>query len=318
MPVIRPLRPLAFALALVAGPLAASAQQGAAPAPGSVIRVPSAERPFAVERHGRGRPVILIPGLMSSGRVWDETVRRYARGHEVHVLTLAGFAGVPPVALPRFLDGQRDAIIRYVREQRLERPVVVGHSLGGFLAFAVAAAAPDLVGPVVAVDGVPFLTTLGDTTLTPERIRPQAEAARAVYAGLTPAQLELQSRAATIAMVQDTAHVSLVASWSRQSDPSTVGQAIAEMMTTDLRETVSAIRTPVVLVAAAGGATTPEQRERVRAAYARQVARIPGARVVVAERARHFVMLDDPAFLHALLDEVLAGQATAARAEGGR
>ena len=36
--------------------------------------------------------------------------------------------------------------------------VMVGHSLGGFLALWVAATAPDAVGPIVAVDGVPYKT----------------------------------------------------------------------------------------------------------------------------------------------------------------
>lgn len=265
--------------------------------------------PFVVERHGQGRPVILIPGLMSSGRVWDGAVQRYADRHELHVLTLAGFAGVPPIGAPHFLDAERDAIIRYIRERRLDRPVLVGHSLGAFLALAVASAAPELVGPIVAVDGVPFLTTLGDSTLTPDRVRPQAEAARAMYASLTAEQLGIQGRAAALTMTTDSTHAAMVASWSRASDPSTIGQAVAEMMTTDLRETVAAIRTPVLLVAAAEFARTPEQREAVRASYARQIARVPEGRVVLAERARHFVMLDDPAFLFGLMDGVLAGAA---------
>ena len=305
-PARRAVAALLLSVAIPASPAKAWGQTGATNATDRPQLQADTLHAFVAERHGRGRPVILIPGLASSGRVWDGTVRRYAGSHELHVLTLAGFAGVPPIEAPRFLDAQRDAIIQYIRDRRLERPVLVGHSLGAFLAFSVASTAPDLVGPVVAVDGVPFLTTLGDSTLTPDQVRPRAEMVRAAYAGLTPDQMEMQGRAAAVGMVTDPSHVSMVARWSRDSDPTTVGKAVVEMMTTDLRDSVAAIRTPVLLVAATGFARTPEQRAGAVATYQRQIRRVPDGRVVAAERARHFVMLDDPGFLYGLLDGVLA------------
>ena len=55
----------------------------------------------------------------------------------------------------------------------------------------------------------------------------------------------------------------------------------------------------------------PSRRVRF-SIYEAQVARIPDHRVVLAEKARHFIMLDDPAFLYATLD------AFALQAHGGR
>lgn len=49
---------------------------------------------------GAGAPVILIPGLASSGAVWDGTVQRFCAQRQCHVLTLAGFAGTPAVDAP--------------------------------------------------------------------------------------------------------------------------------------------------------------------------------------------------------------------------
>lgn len=56
-----------------------------------------AEYPFAVKVTGTGKPMILIPGLSCSGEVWDGTVARFKDRFECHVLTLAGFAGQPPL-----------------------------------------------------------------------------------------------------------------------------------------------------------------------------------------------------------------------------
>lgn len=290
---------------LAAGPTVAAAQQPA-PHPGQ------ASPPFRVELGGSGRPMILIPGLLSGGEVWQETAAHFGTSYETHVLTLAGFAGVPPTDADPFLATTRDAIIDYIRTKQLERPVLVGHSLGAFVALWVAASAPDLVGPVVAVDGVPFLSALGDTTMTAERASTQAAAARDMFGDMSPEALAAQTRMALAAQTKDTTWLGIGEHWGATSDPATTGRAVAEMMVTDLREDVAAIRTPVLLFMA-GNDMEPPVLEQVRRLYSAQLAAVPNGRVAVAENARHFIMLDDPDFLHRTMAEFLA-----AATEGGR
>ncbi len=76
-------------------------------------------------------------------------------------------------------------------------------------------------------------------------------------------------------------------------------------MTTDLRADEARIRVPVLLLAAARDAKTPDARSSVASAYEAQVAQIADHQVVLAENARHFIMLDDPEFLYATLDQCL-------------
>jgi len=102
-----------------------------------------------------------------------------------------------------------------------------------------------------------------------------------------------------------------------QADPGAVGTAIAEMMTTDLRKRSGRISAPVLLIGALGAAPAP-MRESFRAAYQAQVATVPKASVLFAERAKHFVMLDDPAFFFPALESFLLRVRTAeATGEGG-
>src|SRR5208283_587695 len=103
---------------------------------------------------GAGAPMILIPGLASGGNVWDGAVEHFKGRYQCHVLTLAGFAGQPPIVGP-FLEKVRDSIIKYIRDQKLDHPIIIGHSLGGMMAFWVAEKAPAEVGPVISVDGLP-------------------------------------------------------------------------------------------------------------------------------------------------------------------
>ena len=219
--------------------------------------------------------MILIPGLLSSGEVWKATAAHFQPRYDVHVLTLAGFGGVGPLgdSIP-FLEAERDAIIRYIREQQLDRPVIVGHSLGGFLAFSVASRAPGMVGPIIAIDGVPYISALGDSLVKVDTIRPQAQRVATMYASMTPQLLETQTRLGLPAMIRDSVNIAMAARWAGLSDPATAGRAVAEMLTTDLRKDVAAIETPVLLIGAFGLAGTESMREFIRKAYNAQVARI--------------------------------------------
>lgn len=264
---------------------------------------PADARTFEVAVHGAGQPVILIPGLSTPGQVWDETVAHLEDRFQLHVLTLAGFGGPAPVGAP-FLPRVATEIAAYIRDQGLEKPVLIGHSLGGFLAFQVAAAEAALIGGVVAVDGVPFLSALADPSVTAESQRAQAEQIAAMYTTMPPEQLAAQTRLTLAGMITDPENVERAAAWSAGSDPASVGLAVAELMTTDLRQKVSKITAPVLLIGALGAA--PEgMRPVFRESYRAQVAAIPDVEVIFAESARHFMMLDDPDFLFAALDGFL-------------
>ena len=248
--------------------------------------------------------MILIPGLASHGDTWIPTAEHFATSHESHVLTLAGFAGVPAIGRP-FLETVRVDLARYIRDEALEKPIVVGHSLGGFLAFWLASAEPDLVGPVIAVDGVPFLPGLSNPAATEESTRATAAYLRSMMASLTPEQFATQNRAMLLTLISAPEHVSRVVATSAQSDPVAVAQATYEMMTTDLRDDVARIDAPVLLIGAFGALSSPEMRAVMEQSYQLQVSAIPTRQFVAAKNARHFVMLDDPEFLWRTIETFL-------------
>jgi N-formylmaleamate deformylase len=259
---------------------------------------------FDVKVTGTGPAMVLIPGLLSAGEVWDTTVERYKDRYTMHVVTLAGFGGPAPVGAP-FLSRVRDEVIAYIREQKIQKPVIVGHSLGGFMAFWIGATAPDLPGGIVAVDGVPFLPSLGNPAATAESSKAQADQVQGLYASFSPEQLVRQSRIGLAAMITSPTDLERAMTWVAKSDARTTGLAVAEVMANDLRRSVAAITAPTLLIGALGAA--PEaMRPAMAKAYTAQVAQMKSVTIVMAEKARHFIMFDDPAFLFATLDEFLA------------
>lgn len=275
-------------------------------------------RAFEVRVSGdpAGRAMILIPGLSCGGNVWDATVRHYAGTHRVHVVTLAGFGGVPALdgadgAGEGMLERVRRDLVAYIDEQRLDRPILVGHSMGAFLSYWVAATAPAKVGPVVAVDGLPFLAALFKPDATAEGSRAGARELRARMARLSQAEYAADNRRTLARMIHDPSDVEMVARESSKSDPRAVAQITYELMTTDLRDEVAKVRVPVLQFAAAGFATTDEGRAEVLERYESQIAKVPEHEIALARSAMHFVMLDDPSFFFARTDAFLGYKATA-------
>lgn len=245
---------------------------------------------FRVDVKGSGRPMILIPGLSSPGEVWDGTIAHLGKRYECHRLTLAGFAGEKPIDGP-FLPTVRRELVEYIRAHKLEKPIIVGHSLGGFLAFWLASSEPDLVGGVIAVDGLPYLPAAMGGTVTPEQIDQMSR----YIASQTAEQFAMQTRLSLAMMITRKEDVERIATASVKSDPSTAARAMKEMMTTDLRTDVAKIKVPVLLIGAGDG----------EAIYAKQIEAIPNRKLVMAKDSRHFVMLDAPDFFYATIEEFL-------------
>jgi pimeloyl-ACP methyl ester carboxylesterase len=279
---------------------------------------------FKVEVIGRGRPMILIPGLSSSGDTWKTTVARYQDRHQCHVITLAGFAGVAPIASP-LMAAARSDIADYIRTAHLDHPIIVGHSLGGTLALAIAADHPDLVGPLVIVDSLPFLAGAQFQAKTADDARASIAAMKAYMTNQTKEQYEayVRSGVSTRFMATSPADFETITQWGLASDQQTVANAMADLMGLDLREDIARISTPTLVLGTwaglhdqlkAYGIDLP--RSAFEQTFETQFAKLPRLHFAMAERARHFIMFDDPAWFFAQLDGFLANPDTTVKTRG--
>ncbi|WP_292098810.1 alpha/beta hydrolase [Brevundimonas sp.] len=294
---------IASAVALGAGAVAfaARAEPAAAAAP-----APFASSRLSVEVVGSGPEVILIPGFASSREVWRAEAERLKATHRVHLVQLAGFAGEPWThGEGPFVQPVIDELARYIAEAGLERPAVIGHSMGGMTGLLLAQQHPDLVGRLMSVDSLPFFSALFGPQVTAETARPFADQAAAGILATEPAAYRAQQGQTAIGLARDPATRAAMVEWSMRSDRQAMAAAIREVMTTDLRPGLAAMTTPVWAIYASdadGGAPAAG----ADAVWGREFAPLPGVRLIRVDGSRHFIMADQPARFAELVDQFLA------------
>jgi pimeloyl-ACP methyl ester carboxylesterase len=259
--------------------------------------------------------MILIPGLASSGETWTTTVAQLRGRYTCHVLTLAGFAGVPPIE-GKLLPTVLAELVSYVSSHHLAKPVIVGHSLGGNLALMLAASHPELVGPVVIVDSLPFMSGfLGAASV--EEARPIIERMRTSRTSQTPEQHEAEVRSGkwTNSMATAPADQQRIIEWSLASDRATVLDASLELFSTDLRPRLPRVTAPTLVIGASYG-SGPAERAAAVSLVRDQYAGLARMHFVRADTARHFVMFDDLPWFTGELEQFLADPDAAVRDRG--
>lgn len=253
-------------------------------------------RDLKVEVVGNGRPVVMIPGLNSAASTWTETCAALQPGVQCHIVQLPGFAGAPAVKTEAFLDGMRDRLLAYVDDRKLDKPVIMGHSLGGALALKMAAEKPGRLDRLVIVDSLPFFAGLRG--MSPEAAKGAAAAMRQQMLNSTKEQWEAGARQGAMGMSRSPANNERVIAWSLASDRSTSALAMSELWGEDLRPLLPKITTPT-LVLGAWAAYEPmgSTMDSTRKIFEGQYTGLNGVKVSMSPRGFHFLMWDDPEWL---------------------
>jgi pimeloyl-ACP methyl ester carboxylesterase len=93
----------------------------------------------AFHRGGTGPPLLCLHGFMDTWRTWELVLPILERQHDVLALTLPGHAGGPSIEATVAADALVDAVERSMDAAGVEFAHLVGNSLGGYVAFQLAA-----------------------------------------------------------------------------------------------------------------------------------------------------------------------------------
>ncbi len=246
-----------------------------------------------VDRYGNGsKAIVFIPGLGCGPWSWAEQIRHFSSTYTVYAITLPGFDGRPFTPQSDLFAAFDRDFWAFVRTQHLEKPVVVGHSLGGTLAFELAESHPERLGGVVALDGLPVFPMLAQSTPA------QREAAATKLASSIAQQTHDQLLAYEVSYMKQIGTVNddldtPVATLVAKSDPNAIAAWGAADLRSDLRDGL--VKADVRIVELMPYAQpSPYSKDQTIAFYRLLVSGAPKVDVVPIDGARHFAMLDQP------------------------
>lgn len=254
---------------------------------------------ISVTTEGAGNDVILIHGMGSSPRVWREMVRAVP-GYRYHFVQMSGFAGharggntegavSAPVA---------EEIARYIASRGLDRPAVIGHSMGGTVGMMLAGRHPDALSKLMVVDMLPFLGAMfGPPGTTADSVRPIADSRLAQMRAADPAARQMHATATIASMIDTAAMRPGALDDSLKSEQDVMARAFHELIVTDLRPELGRIRVPttVLYVLIKGTGLSDAQVDEVyKAAYAP----IKGVTLKRIPSSAHFIMWDQSENFH--------------------
>lgn len=265
---------------------------------------------FEVKVTGKGQPIIFIPGATCGGDEWDETVAHLGGKYQCHVLTMAGYAGARPLENGPYLETYKKQIEQYISDNKLQHVIIVGHSIGGFLAIWMASEMKDRLEKVVVVDAMPFYALVMNPNAKAGYDEAKAQAAYERYGKMDSAAFKVNQSFMARFMCLDSTRWDKIVAWGMHSDRRTMAYTMTEMMSNDLRETVANIKVPVLVMDA--WAPNPQYpaftQEHALKAYQDQYKACKTCTVHITDYSKHFIMYDEPQWFYKELDTFIGAK----------
>lgn len=98
---------------------------------------------------GEGIPIVLIHGFCETNEIWDGFDKKLSSYGRIISIDLPGFGKSPLPAKPVTIHSIAEILISWLKERHIANPVLVGHSLGGYVALAMAEMDPEICSKLV-------------------------------------------------------------------------------------------------------------------------------------------------------------------------
>lgn len=103
------------------------------------------------ETHGTGKPLILLHGGLGAIEMFGPNLQTLGKGRRLIAVDLQGHGRTADIDRPLSTELMADDIAALIKHLKLERPDIMGYSLGGGVALLAAVRHPELVGKLVVV-----------------------------------------------------------------------------------------------------------------------------------------------------------------------
>lgn len=88
---------------------------------------------------GDGRPVVFLHGFCETHKIWEDFIPLLSPNIKTFALDLPGFGSSPLHSSPFTLDEVAQELNSWIDAKCLKKPILIGHSLGGYISLAMIA-----------------------------------------------------------------------------------------------------------------------------------------------------------------------------------
>lgn len=245
----------------------------------------SAKGEILVKESGNGnRTLVMIPGFACSGDVWDETSIILGDKYHCLQLTLPGFADASPTEQPSFRK-MEEQIVEELQKRHLKQVSLIGHSMGGGLAMAIAADYPELVDKVCIVDALPCLSALYNPSF---KANPNKDYSEEIEKALSMGeeQYSQMQQMGTATQTCSPERIPTILDWVTKTDRLTYISMYYSYNNTDLREALYKVKTKMLIL-------LEPQFRGIENLVKNQYANSENTEIFFATKGLHFIMYDD-------------------------
>jgi pimeloyl-ACP methyl ester carboxylesterase len=98
---------------------------------------------------GKGTAIILLHGFLENQKMWNKYVTAFSKRNRVITIDLLGHGETECLGYIHSMEDNADAIHAILAELRIRKAILVGHSMGGYVALAFAELYPENVKALV-------------------------------------------------------------------------------------------------------------------------------------------------------------------------
>jgi non-heme chloroperoxidase len=101
---------------------------------------------------GKGRPLVFLSGLGNTAHIWDNFAPKFTRDHHVYAITRRGFGRSTHAGAGYSPERLSDDILAVMAQLKIEKPVLIGHSIAGEELSSIGMRHPELVSALIYLD----------------------------------------------------------------------------------------------------------------------------------------------------------------------
>lgn len=98
---------------------------------------------------GKGTAIVLLHGFLENQQMWEHYIAPFSKKNRVITIDLLGHGATECLGYVHSMEDNADAVHAVLSELRIRKAILVGHSMGGYVALAFAELYPDFIKGLV-------------------------------------------------------------------------------------------------------------------------------------------------------------------------